>query len=135
MTYQFSKRSLQNLNNVHPLLVSVVERALTLSTVDFSVIEGLRTLERQKELFSKGATKTLKSRHLTGHAVDLAPIVDGQIPWNDLDAFNAIKIAMFKAAEELGVTLRWGGDWNGNNKKDEAFYDSPHFELPYAIYG
>lgn len=132
---KLGKRSEQCLVGVNPLLVKVVRLALTKCKVDFSVIEGVRTKQRQAELFKKGATKTMNSRHLTGHAVDLAPMIDGKIPWSDKTQFKAVSEAMFEAAKELKVQLRWGGDWNGNGKsEDERFYDGPHFELPRAVY-
>ncbi|MEE6081014.1 M15 family metallopeptidase, partial [Avibacterium paragallinarum] len=98
-------------------------------------IEGVRTKARQAQLFKQGATKTMNSRHLTGHAVDLAPLVEGKIPWSERGKFKEIAKAMFRAAKELNVTIRWGGDWNGNGKsEDERFYDGPHFELHRAVY-
>lgn len=124
------KRSITNLRGVWPELVAVVRRAIELSPVDFTVIEGVRTEERQRQLVRNGASQTLNSRHLTGHAVDCAPLVNGAIPWNDKTQFKAVSDAMFAAAKELGVKIRWGGDWNENGRSDdERFYDGPHFEL------
>ncbi|MGX2973736.1 M15 family metallopeptidase [Ursidibacter arcticus] len=135
MSFKFGERSEKNLQGVKSELVKVVRLALTKCNIDFAVIEGVRTKERQAELFKKGASKTMNSRHLTGHAVDLAPIVGGQIPWNDKAKFKDIAKAMFQAAKELNVTIRWGGDWNENGKtEDERFYDGPHFELHRAVY-
>ncbi|MFC0178984.1 M15 family metallopeptidase [Thorsellia kenyensis] len=128
--FKFSEVSLNNLKGVHPDLVKVVTLALHKSTVDFRVIEGLRTKERQRDLFAKGASQTMNSRHITGHAVDCAPWINGTIPWKDKPKFKAISDAMFEAAKELGVHIRWGGDWNENGRSDdERFYDGPHFEL------
>ncbi|WP_315569474.1 M15 family metallopeptidase [Haemophilus parahaemolyticus] len=130
--FKFSQRSEDNLNGVHPDLIKVVRRALQLSTVDFTVIEGVRTKARQKELFAKKATKTMNSRHLTGHAVDLVPY---PLDWNNKHAFEQVAQAMLKAAKELGITIRWGGDWNINGRSDdEKFYDGPHFELLRSVY-
>lgn len=130
--FVFSKRSEANLYGVHPDLVKVVRRALQLSELDFTVIEGVRTKTRQAELFKQGATKTLNSRHLTGHAVDIVPY---PLDWNDKAAFGKLAKAMFAAAKELKVALRWGGDWNRNgHSNDETFYDGPHFELLKAVY-
>lgn len=130
--FKFSQRSENNLKGVHPDLVKVVRRALQLSEIDFIVIEGMRTKERQAQLFKQGATKTLNSRHLTGHAVDIVPY---PLDWNDTAAFGKLAKAMFAAAKELKVTIRWGGDWNRNGRSDdEKFYDGPHFELLRAIY-
>lgn len=121
MTYAFSKRSISRLSGVHPDLVAVVNRALAISKVDFAVTEGLRTKARQAELFKSGASKTMNSRHLTGHAVDLAPYIAGAIRW-DWPPFHDIAKAMKTASSELGVPIVWGGDWL-------SFRDGPHFEL------
>lgn len=130
--FKFSQRSEENLNGVHPDLIKVVRRALQLSTVDFTVIEGMRSKARQKRLFAQGATKTMNSRHLTGHAVDLVPY---PLDWNNKHAFEQIAQAMQKAAKELGIAIRWGGDWNQNGRSDdEKFYDGPHFELLRSVY-
>jgi peptidoglycan LD-endopeptidase CwlK len=121
MTYQLGIRSRQRLSGVHPDLVAVVERAIAISEVDFTVLEGLRSRDRQKELVAKGASKTMNSRHLTGHAVDLAP---WPISWEKED-FIPIVEAMSKAAEELGVAIVHGHDWG---------WDSPHHELDRKVY-
>lgn len=135
MTFKLSERSHRALIGVHPLLVAVVDKALTISPVDFAVIEGRRTVERQRVLLAEKKTTTMNSRHLTGHAVDLAPWVNGDIPWKDTQAFRQIRDAMFTAAAELGAKIRWGGDWNGNGRSDdETFYDGPHFELRREFY-
>jgi peptidoglycan L-alanyl-D-glutamate endopeptidase CwlK len=124
------KRSKDNLKGVHGDLVRIVERAIQISTVDFMVIEGRRSAERQRQLVRNGASQTLNSRHLTGHAVDCAPLVSGSIPWNDKNQFKRVSDAMFQAAREFGIRIRWGGDWNENGRSDdERFYDGPHFEL------
>ncbi|AEP08879.1 M15 family metallopeptidase [Micavibrio aeruginosavorus] len=125
MTYTLSKRSLDNLKGVHPDLVAVVHRAIQLTPVDFAVIEGLRSVSRQKELVAAGASKTMNSRHLTGHAVDLAAYVNG-IRW-DWPLYDAIAVAVKAAAKELGVAIVWGGDWT-------TFKDGPHFELDRSKY-
>lgn len=122
--YKLSKRSLDNLKGVHPDLVAVVHRALEISPIDFAVIEGLRSVERQKQLVAAGASRTMRSRHLTGHAVDLAAYVGG-IRW-DWTLYDALGVAMKTAAKELGVAIVWGGDW--------TFRDGPHFELDRAKY-
>lgn len=125
MTYKLSKRSLDNLAGIHPDLVAVIHRAIEITPVDFMVIEGLRTVARQKELFAAGATRTMNSRHLTGHAVDLAAWVGG-IRW-DWPLYDAIAVAVKKAAKELNVPITWGGDWT-------TFRDGPHFELDRVVY-
>jgi peptidoglycan L-alanyl-D-glutamate endopeptidase CwlK len=111
---------------VHPDLVRVVKRAISISDIDFTVIEGLRTPTRQKELFAKGATKTMRSRHIHGFAVDIAPYVAGSIRW-DWPLFDKIEEAMKKAAHLENVSITWGGDW-------KSFKDGPHWELPHAKY-
>jgi peptidoglycan LD-endopeptidase CwlK len=121
MSYVLGKRSKERLEGVHPDLVAVVERAITISNVDFTVLEGVRTKERQKELFAKGASKTMNSRHITGHAVDLAP---WPISW-EKEEFIPIVKAMRQAAEELGIDVVHGHDWG---------WDSPHHELSRKTY-
>lgn len=119
--FVFSKRSENNLLGIHPDLVAVTRRALELSTVDFTVTEGLRTPARQRQLFDAGASKTLNSRHLTGHAIDVAPFIGGRIRW-DWPPFHEIARAFKAAAQELDTPIVWGGDWR-------TFKDGPHFEL------
>lgn len=132
MSFRLGKRSLRNLEGVDPDLSSVVRRAIEITTIDFTVLEGVRTLDRQKELVKKGASKTLNSRHISGHAVDVAPWVDGAIPWNDHGAFESVALAMFQAADELGVLVQWGGDWDfDGDSADESFLDMPHFQEPW----
>lgn len=130
--YKLSETSEKLLVGVHPDLVKVVRLAIQLTAADFKVIEGVRTQARQKELFAKKATKTMNSRHLTGHAVDLVPL---PVNWNNKQAFETVSKAMFQAANKLGIKIRWGGDWNQNGRSDdERFYDGPHFELLRSVY-
>jgi peptidoglycan L-alanyl-D-glutamate endopeptidase CwlK len=124
--FTLSARSEQRLTGVHVDMQRVVRLALMKSAVDFAVTEGLRTKERQAELLAKGASKTMDSRHLTGHAVDLAPIIAGEIRW-DWPPFYKIAEAMKAAAAELGIAIVWGGDWR-------TFKDGPHFELDRKVY-
>lgn len=119
-------RSRAKLAGVHEDLVAVVERAAALSEVEFIVTEGLRTIERQRELVAKGASRTLKSRHLTGHAVDLAAKVGGEVRW-DWPLYAKLNDAMARAARELNVPIVWGGSW-------KTFKDGPHFELDRRSY-
>lgn len=119
--FHLSKRSLGNLEGVHPDLVKVVRLAIKKTSVDFMVTEGLRTVARQKKLVAAGASQTMNSRHITGHAVDLAAWVAGEVRW-DWPLFHKIAAAMKEAAKELGVPIVWGGDWR-------SFKDGPHFEL------
>jgi hypothetical protein len=113
------KRSTDNLKGVHEDLVRVVRRALELSPVDFTVIEGLRTPERQAELMKQGFTRTLKSRHIIGQAVDIVPL---PVDWNNPAPFRLVAEVMKKAAAELGVRITWGGDWR-------TFKDLPHYQI------
>lgn len=126
MPFVLGSKSLAKLNGVHPDLVKVVKAAIKLSEVDFTVLEGLRTLTRQKQLLAAGATKTLNSRHLTGHAVDLGALIGGTVRW-DWPLYFKIADAMKAAAADLGIPLEWGGDWR-------TFKDGPHFQLPFASY-
>lgn len=126
MAYALGSRSRERLQGVHPDLVRVVERAIQISPVDFTVIEGLRTVEKQREYVRAGASKTMNSRHITGHAVDLAPWVGGTVRW-DWPLFYKLAPAMKRAAQELGVAIVWGGDWR-------TFKDGPHFELDRKAY-
>lgn len=126
MAFRFSKRSRARMEGVHPELVAVTKRALELTDVDFSVIEGMRTVSRQRELVARGASKTMNSRHLTGHAIDIAPYIDGEIRW-DWPPFYKLAKAMKEAARELCVDLEWGGDWR-------TFKDGPHFQLSWEKY-
>lgn len=119
--FKLSQRSLNNLKGVHEDLVKVVHRAIEITEVDFVIIEGLRTKERQKELVAKGASRTMNSKHLIGRAVDAAAWVDGTVSW-DYKHYLKISKAFKEAAKELGVKITWGGDWKG-------FVDSPHFQL------
>lgn len=137
MAFKFSKLSESRLQGVKPKLASVVRRALEISTVDFMVVEGLRTIERQRELYAQGRTKpgskvtwTLHSKHLEGNAVDLAPFVNGKVDWNNLKNFDAIAKAMLQASRELSVPIRWGADWDMDGiPREKGETDSPHFEL------
>ncbi|MFW2003010.1 M15 family metallopeptidase [Acinetobacter ursingii] len=150
--YVLSKKSLSRLEGVHPNLVKVVQRAIQLTDQDFSVLEGVRSKEQCYINYGKGRTveqcavknvpakyaqpkekkvtwlnNPLSSKHVTGQAVDLVPY---PVDWDDLAKFNAIAKAMFTAAQELDVKIRWGADWNSNGVyREKGEYDSPHFEL------
>ena len=121
MTFKLSQRSLDRMKGVDERLVNVVKRAIEISEVDFIVTEGLRTKERQAELFKAGATRTMNSKHIVGKAVDLAAVVDGQVRW-DWPLYSKLATAMKRAAEILNVKIEWGGDW-------VTFKDGPHFQL------
>jgi len=153
MTYVLGKTSLARLDGVHPDLVKVVKRAITISDQDFGVFEGVRSLETQRKYMARGVTRTMKSKHLVqgdgfGHAVDLVPYIDGTLRW-EWGAIWPIADAMRRAAGEEGVVLRWGGVWDrrlnllqhgpeGLKAEVSAysarhpgpdFLDGPHYEL------
>jgi peptidoglycan L-alanyl-D-glutamate endopeptidase CwlK len=126
MSIVLGPRSIARLQDVHPDLVRVVRRAAALSSLDFTVLEGLRTLPRQKQLMAQGATRTLNSRHLTGHAVDLAPMIGGTVSW-DWPLYHRLAKIVKAAAAQENVPIVWGGDWR-------TFKDGPHWELPWKQY-
>lgn len=149
MRFSLSPASLMRLEGVKPSLQAVVKRAIQLTTVDFGVTEGLRTVERQQELVKRGLSQTLRSRHLTGDAVDLVAYIDNRVCW-ELAIYDEVADAMKLAAQEANVSIRWGGAWQVNDickwdKTMEAamneyidgcrkrgrrpFLDGPHFEL------
>ncbi|MGQ3044542.1 MAG: M15 family metallopeptidase [Brevundimonas aurantiaca] len=121
MSFRLSSRSRARLTGVHPALVAAVERAIAKSPVDFMITEGLRSSDRQAALVAAGASRTQRSRHLTGHAVDVAALVDGQVRW-DWPLYGRIAAAFKAAAAELETPIVWGGDW-------KTLRDGPHFEL------
>ena len=149
MSFKLSSKSLNKLTNVHPDLVRVVQKAIELSTTDFSVTEGERSLAQQQANVKKGVSQTLKSKHLKQddgfvHAVDLVPY---PVNW-EINAFYPIAYAMQQAAEALNVNIRWGGCWaklNGDKRSpmrmvkdysdarrkvwNKVFIDAPHFEI------
>jgi len=123
---RFSVRSVKNLAGVHPDLVAVMNAAIKDSPLDFAITDGLRTLERQQRLAAVGASSTLNSRHLTGHAVDVAVFVDGEVRW-DWPLYDALAVHIKKCAAELKIPIEWGGDW-------KRFRDGPHYQLPWERY-
>lgn len=147
---QLDARSIGRLKGVHDDLVEVVKVAFNISEQPFIITEGVRTLEQQKKYFEAGASKTMRSRHLTGHALDLAAYIDvdgdgqkdpnEQVRWDWPLAFK-IADAMRLAAEQLDIPVEWGGNWrllNGNGPVKETelakFADGPHFQLPWRDY-
>lgn len=149
MAYKLSKRSLARLEGVDERLIRVVKTAITFSTVDFGVIQGLRTIEEQRELVAKGASQTMKSKHLDGRAVDLMAYVGSRGSW-ELSLYDNIADAMKLAAIEENVAIRWGAawqipdisEWDGTmqdamdkyidlrrSQGRRPFIDGPHFEL------
>lgn len=121
MEHVFSERSNSKLEGVDERLIRVATLALQLSPVDFGITEGVRTLERQKELVKAGASRTLKSKHLEGKAIDVVAYVSGKVAW-DWPLYEKIAKAFKQAADELDVKITWGGNW-------ATFKDGPHFQL------
>ena len=149
MTYKLSQRSLDKMGGVDERLVAVVKHAITASKTDFGVIQGLRTLEMQKALVAKGASQTMKSKHLDGNAVDLMAYVGGRGSW-ELNLYDDLADAMKEGANAVGCKIRWGAAWhidsigqhegtmeeamNGyidlrRSQGRRPFIDGPHFEL------
>lgn len=149
MAFKLSQRSLSRLEGVKPELVTVVKRAIELTTVDFGVTQGLRTIEQQREYVRTGKSKTMNSKHLTGDAVDVVAYIGGDISW-ELNLYDNIADAFAAAARECDVKLRWGAAWNvpditrwersmedamlyyidtRRSQGRRPFIDSPHFEL------
>lgn len=149
MAFKLSTRSKERLIGVESELVQVVRRAIELTEIDFGVTEGLRSLERQKELVAKGASQTLKSKHIEGKAVDLVAYLGSRISW-EITLYDNIADAVKQAAIELDVPIRWGAAWHisdirkYNGTMQEAtdeyvklrisqgrrpFIDAPHFEI------
>ena len=149
MTFQLSPRSIKTLTGVNQQLVEVVYHAITVSKIDFAVIEGVRTMARQRELLKQGATQTLKSKHLDGRAVDLMAYIGTRPSW-ELNLYDDIADAVKEAAIKIGVPIRWGGawtvpditKWTGTMQAAQDSYidlrrkqgkrvwiDGPHFEL------
>ncbi|WP_345765059.1 M15 family metallopeptidase [Escherichia coli] len=124
--FKFSQRSENNLKGVNSDLVKIVRRALQLSPVDFGITEGLRTVERQRQLVAAGKSQTMNSRHISGHAVDVFayPTSAGSWEWK---YYEQIATAFKQAAKELNIPVEWGGDW-------KTLKDGPHFQLPHAKY-
>lgn len=123
MSFKLGPKSLEKLKGVHPDLQRIVHRAIDISEADFTILEGLRSIERQKTLMAAGKSKTLHSRHITGHAVDITPF---PISWDWKD-YPPIEKAMKRAAKDLGIDLEWGGDW-------KSFPDAPHWQLSFRSY-
>ncbi len=149
MAFKLSKRSLGRLEGVDERMVRVVKTAITVSKIDFGVICGLRTVEEQRELVAKGASQTMKSKHIDGLAVDLMAYIGGRASW-ELNLYDDIADAMKIAADEEDVKVRWGAAWHINDLREwdssmqdamneyidlrrsqgrRPFIDGPHFEL------
>lgn len=149
MAFKLSKRSIKELEGVKPELVQVVHTAIELTSIDFGVTQGLRTYEEQRQLVAKGASQTMKSKHLTGDAVDVVAYIGSRVSW-ELNLYDNIADAFKAAAIEHGVKMRWGAawhipdirDWDGTmqdamdsyidlrrSQGRRPFIDGPHFEL------
>lgn len=131
MSIPFSPRSLERLSHAHPDLRKVFMRAAVISDLDFTILEVLRGLDRQKQLVASGASTTMKSRHLAGkdgfsHAVDAAPMLNGAVSW-DWPLYHRLAKIIKQAAIDVGVPIEWGGDWR-------TFKDGPHWQLPWKQY-
>lgn len=126
--FKFSQRSENNLSGVNADLQRLARVALSLSGVDFGITEGLRTKERQRELVAAGKSQTMRSRHLTGHAVDVYAYPPGMPGgcW-DWKWYEQIATAFQLASQQTGIPIEWGGDWR-------TLKDGPHFQLPVAAY-
>lgn len=148
MGFKLGKRSLKNLEGVNPHMVAVVKRAIQITNIDFGVTQGLRTREEQELLVASGASKTMKSKHLIGDAVDVVAYLGSRVSW-EITLYDDIADAMKIAAKELGVSVRWGAAWHINDIVDYSgtmqdatnayvdlrrsqgrrpFVDAPHFE-------
>lgn len=149
MAFKLSQRSKDRLEGVDQSLILIVERAIEITNIDFGVIQGLRSVDEQIELVASGASKTMKSKHLTGQAVDLAAYLGSRLSW-EITLYDDIADAMKQAAKEKGISLRWGAAWHINNIVEyegtmqdatneyvdlrrsqgrRPFIDAPHFEL------
>lgn len=126
MTFHLSTVSLSRMIGVHPDLIAVVKSAILTTKIDFGISEGRRTPARQKRLLLAGASTTMRSRHLTGHAVDVFAYFDGRVAW-DWQLYKIIADSMLLAAQQLRVPVVWGGDW-------KRFKDGCHFQLSLRTY-
>ena len=125
--YKFGTRSLSNLVGVHEDLQKVMHQSISTSPYDFTITEGLRSPGRQQRMVDEGKSTTLRSRHLTGHAIDLAVLVNGKVIW-DLKEYQELAIHIMAVAKELEVPMVWGGSW-------KTLVDAVHYELDRRVYG
>jgi hypothetical protein len=147
--FKLSNRSLERLEGVNPPLAEVVEKAITLTNIDFGVTCGLRTMEEQQALVDKGASQTMKSKHLEGNAVDVVAYIGSRITW-ELNVYDDIADAFKAAAQDIGLGIRWGAAWHIPDIREwdqsmeaamnsyvdlrrsegrRPFIDAPHFEI------
>lgn len=154
MSFKLSNRSLDKLEGVHPHLIGVVSRAIELTSVDFGVTQGVRTIAEQEANVAAGRSQTMKSKHLiqdddTSHAVDLVAYIGSDVSW-ELNVYDNICDAMATAANEVGIPIKWGAAWSEGDIRDyegtaedamnayidlrrsqgrRPFIDAPHFEM------
>jgi peptidoglycan L-alanyl-D-glutamate endopeptidase CwlK len=131
MNYKFGKTSEEKLSTVDSQLASIARKALAVSNIDFGITEGIRSIEKQKQLVAEGASKTMKSKHLTGHAIDIVCYADGKITW-DLEYYQIAANAFKLACKESEVKIRWGGSWQVNDfvlNPENKFIDAVHYEI------
>ena len=120
--FYLGEKSRANLDGVDQRLISLVEYAITITPVDFTVLEGVRSIEKQAEYVASGASNTMNSHHLTGHAVDLGALVNGALRW-DWPLYDKIAMSMLCASQRLGIPVTWGGFW-------KSLKDGPHYQVP-----
>ena len=122
---KFGKRSKQRLRGVDTRLVNVLNELVKI--MDVTIIEGLRSKQRQEILLKEGKTKTKFSKHIEGKAVDLAPY---PIDWEDRDRFHYMGGMIRGIAKQLNINVRWGGDWDSDGEtRDNRFDDLVHVEI------
>lgn len=124
--FKLSRRSKDRLVGVHIDLAAIVYHAIEITEIDFTVLEGVRTYERQRDLVENGASRTMRSRHLTGHAVDLGVWENGTVSWH-WPHYDELSKWVKLAARDLQIPVQWGGDW-------VTFKDGPHWQLPVKQY-
>ncbi len=149
MAYSLGKSSLSKLSTVDKRLWTICQDAIKISRIDFGVICGKRTLAEQEALLAKGATQTMKSKHLDGLAVDLMAYINGRASW-ELNLYDDIADAMKEASRKNEIPIRWGAAWHiddiskwtesmedamnsyidlRRSQGRRPFIDAPHFEL------
>lgn len=133
MSFKFSQASLDRLSTCDQRLQDVAKRAIETSEIDFGISIGFRSQAEQDRCCKAGLSKTpwptSKHNAQPSRAFDFYPVVNGSAAWNDIQAFKDIAHHILTVADTMGVSLRWGGDWNCNGIEDEKFVDMPHIEL------
>jgi len=148
MTYKLGKSSKAKLEGVDERMIAIVRYAINVTKQDFSVICGLRTMDEQRALVAKGASQTMKSKHIGGNAVDLMAYVDGG-RW-ELNLYDEIADAMAEGARAISTPVKWGAAWSVGDIREwdgtmeeamnayvdlrrsqgrRPFIDAPHFEI------